>query len=120
MPHVRGECEHVSANVVSAFGAGLKRPDRKGVTNIVDPRAPSVLRLCESDRLEKTSKNIPYCGVTQRPPLRGNKEVVLVGSDLFSLLKVAVEPRLGGFMERNQTTLPELRFANQQSICGHV
>jgi hypothetical protein len=59
VPHVRGECEEVPSNVVSAFGARLKSPNREAVTNVVDPRTTTAW-MYEPDRLEKTSENLSY------------------------------------------------------------
>ena len=56
MAHVGRKGQHVSADIVSSFGAGFERPTGVAVTKIVNTRLASSSARAQADSFQKTAK----------------------------------------------------------------
>ena len=114
--HIGGKRQHVLANLVASFGAGLESSNGKRVPNVMDARsAPTGLqsRGQSFSIVVETSDGQP--DVTGGGRAR-NENVVCAGCFPFPTNEVAFKPRRRTFVQGNKARLLELRLADNQPI----
>ena len=98
----------------------LQRTNRECVAQVVDARTTARCHRSQSGIVQQTPEGGQNSGVDERLPGRGHKHRLGIDRPTGTLVEVPAHCSLCRLVQRNETTLAVLGFANQEAIDRYV
>src|SRR5512138_1377385 len=116
---VGSQGQHVLPDSLAASWRRLQGPDCQRVTKLMNPW-PSAAGGLDPSRFQQGPEHAVNLPVHERLPCTRNEDVIATASRFLTVRQVASQPGYGGGVQRHQSSLLKLRFADQQPVGGDV
>lgn len=108
--------EHVRRDTFARVGTSFQSADGHRMSKIMEPQ-PARLSLTGQSRVGAQSLEQPVDGgIAELGPVQRQEEMIIIAGNALAAFKITGQRRHGTLMQRDQTTLVELRLAHHPAM----